>query len=172
MSTQHQTIKASNTLCCFCEKLNTSLFFIFSETEKNGWVTKVNSYVDVVTNQIKKENIFHAMYLHAFMHYNEKKRKVKELLDKNPTFEFHHDNVNFEEYEEYDGDYYKDQGKTESVSHLHTGSIPSMFGKPLMVLGEIPPSIVRSHLEIASDHDVMIVLDNMPVAELDGRFFK
>ena len=56
--------------------LLTTSGLVFSETEKNGWVTKVNSYVDVVTNQIKKENIFHAMYLHAFLQYNKKKRQV------------------------------------------------------------------------------------------------
>ena len=122
--------------------------------------------MNVVTNRIKRENIFHNMYLYAF-----KQRKIKELLDNNPTFEFDYENVNFEDYDEYDGDDYKAQGIAESVSHLHTGSIPSMFGKPLMVLGEISPTIVRSHLEIASDHDVMLVLDNMPVEEVNDKSF-
>ena len=40
-----------------------------------------------------------------------------------------------------------------------------------MVLGEISPTIVRSHLEIASDHDVMLVLDNMPVEEVNDKSF-
>ena len=129
-------------------------------------MTKANSYMNVVTNRIKRENIFHNMYLYAF-----KQRKIKELLDNNPTFEFDHENVNFEDYDEYDGDDYKAQEIAESVSYLHTGSIPSMFGKPLMVLGEIFPTIVRSHFEIASDHDVMLVLDNMPVEEVNGKSF-
>ena len=78
-------------------------------------------------------------------------------------------NVVFEDYEEYEGEVYKALGRAEKVSHLHTGSIPSKFGKPLMTLGEISPSIVRSHLEIASDHDVMLVLDKMPVVEVKGK---
>ena len=129
-------------------------------------MTKANLYMNVVTNRVKRENIFHNMYLYAF-----KQRKIKELFDNNPAFEFDYENVNFEDYDEYDGDDYKAQEIAGSVSHLHTGSIPSMFGKPLMVLGEISPTIVRSHSELASDHDVMLVLDNMPVVEVDGKTF-
>ena len=31
----------------------------------------------------------------------------------------------------------------DKVSHLHTGSIPSQFGKPLMTLSELPVSVLR-----------------------------
>ena len=41
--------------------------------------------------------------------------------------------------------------------------------KRSMTLGEISPSIVRSHVEIASDHDVMRVLDKMPVSEVGSN---
>ena len=30
-----------------------------------------------------------------------------------------------------------------SVSYLHTGSIPSQFGKPLMTLGNFPAAFLR-----------------------------
>ena len=31
----------------------------------------------------------------------------------------------------------------KSVSYLHTGSIPSQFGKPLMTLGNFPAALLR-----------------------------
>ena len=130
-------------------------------------MTKVNSYVNVVTDQIKKESIFHYIYLYA-----SRREKIAKMVEIDPTlFGYVYDNAVFEdkEYEEYEGEVYKALGKAEKVSHLHTGSIPSKFGKPLMTLGEISPSIVRSHVEIASDHDVMLVLDKMPVVEVGGN---
>ena len=128
-------------------------------------MTKVNSYVNVVTNQIKHENIFHHIYL-----YTSRRKKIAQMFEIDPApYGYVYDNAVFEDYEEYEGEVYKALGKAEKVSHLHTGSIPSKFGKPLMTLGEISPSIVRSHLEIASDHDVMLVLDKMPVVEVGGK---
>ena len=116
---------------------------------------KVNCYVNVVTNQIKQENIFHHIYLYAA-----RRDKVKVYVNSEKVYE---------NYSGFDGEkIYKSMGKTKQISHLHTGSIPSQFGKPLMTLGEISPSMMRSHLEMASDHDVMIVLDNMPVLEVRG----
>ena len=122
---------------------------------------KVNSYVSVVTNQIQQEHIFHHLYLYA-----SGQRRLAQIMENV------YDNAVLEEYHDYEADVadvYKAMGKAEKVSHLHTGSIPSKFGKPLMTLGEISPSFVRSHLDIASDHDVMLVLENMPVLEVGGK---
>ncbi len=116
---------------------------LFSNSEKVGWTKKVNSYVSVVTNQLKKENIYYHLYLYE-CGWPVKPVKIRGLI-KNKKKEY------------------------EKVSYLHTGSIPSKFAKPLMILGDISQSIVRSHLEIASDHDVMLVLNNMPVVEVMGK---
>ena len=126
---------------------------------------KVNSYVRVVTNQIQEENIFHHLYLYA----SGQRRLPQIIMENGQAYGNVYDNVVFEEYHDYEADVYKAMGKAEKVSHLHTGSIPSKFGKPLMTLGEISPSFVRSHLDIASDHDVMLVLENMPVLEVGGK---
>ncbi len=126
---------------------------------------KVNSYVNVVTSQIQQENIFHHLYLYAFG-----RQKVEQMIKSYWAYGNVYNNAVAVEENDYDeADVYKAMGKAEKVSHLHTGSIPSKFGKPLMTLGEISPSIMRSHLEIASDHDVMLVLENMPVLEVGGK---
>lgn len=68
-----------------------------SINEMKHWTSKVDSYVNVIENQIKKQGML--LYGHH--------------LD------------------------------TRMVSHLHTGSIPSQFGKPLMILSELPISVIR-----------------------------
>ena len=142
-------------------KMSILLFLpLFSDKEKEGWISKVNSYVNVVTNQIQQENVFHHLYLYA---------SGRQKGENNLPNGYVYDNVIFQEYEDYEANVYKNMGKAEKVSHLHTGSIPSKFGKPLMTLGEISQSIMRSHVEIASDHDVMLVLDNMPIVEVGGK---
>ena len=155
----------------------------FSNTEKVGWKKKVNSYVSVVTNQIEQENIFYHLYLYASARRKvakllENDPELAQIMENDPAFGNVFANSVFEEisYFQYneaeeaeEADVYKAMGKAGKVSHLHTGSIPSKFGKPLMTLGEISPSIVRSHLDIASDHDVMLVLENMPVLEVGGK---
>ena len=125
---------------------------------------KVNSYVNVVTNQIQQENMFHHLYLYA-----SGRKKVEQIIENYLAYGNVYDNLVVDEENDYEADVYKAMGKAEKVSHLHTGSIPSKFGKPLMTLGGISPSIMRSHLEIASDHDVMLVLDNIPVVEVGGK---
>ena len=57
-------------------------------------------------------------------------------------------------------------GEQVEVSHLHTGSIPSQYGKPLMLMQEFSHAIQRSHSGICSDHDVMVIVDSFPVEEL------
>jgi hypothetical protein len=51
------------------------------------------------------------------------------------------------------------------VSYLHTGSIPEQFGKPLMVFDGFNRSVSNSFPELRSDHDVMFVLEHIPVYE-------
>ena len=55
--------------------------------------------------------------------------------------------------------------RTSKVSFLHTGSIPEQFGKPLMVFDGLNRSISNSFPELRSDHDVMFVLEHIPVYE-------
>ena len=89
--------------------------------EIHQWISKVNIYVDVIANQIRHESIF-------WWKENDDRDWGSLLLDEqNP------EDTN-------DDDYYKYRSK---VSYIHTGSIPSQFGKPLMTLSEVLPSIVR-----------------------------
>ena len=66
---------------------------------------KVNCYVNVVTNQIKQENIFHHIYLYAA-----RRDKVKVYVNSEKVYE---------NYSGFDGDkIYKSMGKTKQISHL------------------------------------------------------
>ena len=57
-------------------------------------------------------------------------------------------------------------------STLHTGSIPSQFGKPLMLLGDLQRVVSDSFPELRSDHDVMFSLEHLPVSETsNGQSF-
>ena len=87
--------------------------------EIDQWISKVNIYVDVVANQIKLESIF-------WWRENDEHDWGSFLLD--------------EAEDTNDDEYYKYRSK---VFYIHTGSIPSQFGKPLMTLSELLPSIVR-----------------------------
>ena len=49
------------------------------------------------------------------------------------------------------------------VSHIHTGSIPSQFGKPLMLMSHLPRIITDSFPELCSDHDIMFSIDSLVV---------
>ena len=50
-------------------------------------------------------------------------------------------------------------------SSLHTGSLASQLGKPLMLLADLPRVVSDSLPELRSDHDVMFSLDHLPVSE-------
>ena len=56
-------------------------------------------------------------------------------------------------------------GEESAVSHIHTGSIPSQFGKPLMLLSNLPSLVTDSFTELSSDHDLMFCLDDLPVCQ-------
>ena len=53
--------------------------------------------------------------------------------------------------------------RRQNVSHLHTGSIAEQFGKPLMVFESFERQVSNSFPELRSDHDVMFVLEDVPV---------
>ena len=56
-------------------------------------MTKVNSYVNVVTDQIKKESIFHHIYLYA-----SRREKIAQMVEIDPTlFGYVYDNAVFED---------------------------------------------------------------------------
>ena len=92
--------------------------------ELEQWISKVNIYVDVIVNQIKRDSIWWKYWCK-----DNDEHDGGSLLQDEPNPE----NAN-------DDDYYKYRSK---VSYIHTGSIPSQFGKPLMTLSELLPSIVR-----------------------------
>ena len=54
---------------------------------------------------------------------------------------------------------------TPTISYLHTGSIPSQFGKPVMLLEGLDRLVSHSFPHLSSDHDLMFVLDHLPVQE-------
>ena len=56
-----------------------------------------------------------------------------------------------------------------AVSHIHTGSIPSQFGKPLMLLSNLPSLVTDSFTELSSDHDLMFCLEDLPVCQTHGE---
>jgi hypothetical protein len=68
-------------------------------------------------------------------------------------------------YQEYqikgfEGDYGE---RIPRITFLHTGSIPEQFGKPLMVFGDLDRLVSNSFAELRSDHDVMFVMEHLPV---------
>ena len=77
------------------------------------WISKVNKYVDVVAGQMEREKI---------LSYMLKKLDGWTL-----------------------GGWTEDMGEEppSEVTYLHTGSIPSQFGKPLMTIADISPYILR-----------------------------
>ena len=89
--------------------------------EVEQWISKVNMYVDILANQIRKESVFWW--------------KKNDINDWDNLFTSEPE----PDYEEPD-DCYKYRSE---VSYIHTGSIPSQFGKPLMTLSELSPSFVR-----------------------------
>ena len=95
---------------------------LFSDVEIEQWISKVNIYVDIIANQIKKD--WWPERLVATL--------IKIKYDWDSLFP-----VDPEPEPDY---FYK---SNLEVSYLHTGSIPSQFGKPLMTLSELSPSFVR-----------------------------
>ena len=56
-------------------------------------MTKVNSYVNVVTDQIKQESIFHHIYLYA-----SRREKIAQMVEIDPTlYGYVYDNAVFED---------------------------------------------------------------------------
>ena len=53
------------------------------------------------------------------------------------------------------------------MTSLHTGSIPSLLGKPLMVFMDLDRAATDSFPQLRSDHDVMFVLEDLPVITVD-----
>ena len=112
-----QTIQSSgNGLLCISQVylvldycLAILYFLHFSEEERNVWISKVNKYVDVVADQMKREKILSHMLNQFDLRWTE------EMGEEPPT----------------------------EVTYLHTGSIPSQFGKPLMTIADISPYILR-----------------------------
>ena len=95
-------------------------FYLFSDEEKNSWITKVNVYVDIIKDQL--------------------------LIEDFVSFLTTVDSDQFNNYNVYNRKQFFSKGKvtSDSVSYLHTGSIPSQFGKPLMTLGHLEPTLLRS----------------------------
>ena len=90
--------------------------------EVDQWISKVNVYVDVIANQIRKESVF-------WWKKNDD-NDWDNLWTSDPE----------PDYDKAEEDFYKYRSE---VSYIHTGSIPSQFGKPLMTLSELSPSFVR-----------------------------
>ena len=103
---------------------------LFSDVEIEQWISKVNIYVDIIANQIKKD--WWPERLVATL--------IKIKYDWDSPFPVDPE-PELPDYFYKLLDYFSKFNL--EVSYIHTGSIPSQFGKPLMTLSELSPSFVR-----------------------------
>eukprot|EP00092_Neocalanus_flemingeri_P062339 GFUD01075194.1.p1 GENE.GFUD01075194.1~~GFUD01075194.1.p1 ORF type:complete len:809 (-),score=151.58 GFUD01075194.1:65-2260(-) len=110
-----------------------------SDREKIQWMSKVEPYVAVILNSIKKT---------SFHQYLFKSYRLASRISLLPS------KISLDSID-----------PSPQVSFLHTGSIPEQFGKPLMIFEGLARSVSNSFPELRSDHDVMFVLEHVPVYE-------
>eukprot|EP00092_Neocalanus_flemingeri_P056623 GFUD01067151.1.p1 GENE.GFUD01067151.1~~GFUD01067151.1.p1 ORF type:complete len:691 (-),score=155.86 GFUD01067151.1:217-2097(-) len=121
-----------------------------SDIEKDKWISKVEQYVMSIKKSLKSQCFIQFMV-----------QKEKEAAKR-----FH--NIYIKDSKIYSYDLCDEEivsaplNKPE-ISFLHTGSIPQQFSKPKMMFGDVGIGICNSFPELRSDHDVMFVLEHLPV---------
>ena len=104
-------------------------------------------YVDVIVSQIRKASFTSSINKTRQRQDTHKTEAIRQYRDKTIPVLYRYTHV-IPRYTQV----YTEQGAEldnfhvpgdNEVSYIHTGSIPSQFGKPLMTLSELTPSIVR-----------------------------
>eukprot|EP00092_Neocalanus_flemingeri_P064604 GFUD01078426.1.p1 GENE.GFUD01078426.1~~GFUD01078426.1.p1 ORF type:complete len:982 (-),score=180.67 GFUD01078426.1:82-3027(-) len=133
-------------------------YAFLSDKEKIQWISKVNQYVLLVTKALQSRRFV------QFIVDNEKPKQNSFDPHPNALYKFKYSIIQIFKYSNsnIEAELYKESPK---ISFLHTGSIPEQFGKPLMIFGDLDRTVSNSFPELRSDHDVMFVLEHLPVYE-------